>query len=96
MDELERAGETVRAVAKTVVARHREVGVLTWALLHQLESEVLYEAARTGDHNKTVLNMLRAPSAMAYPKNDEAASLAGHGFVPIVFGEIVKAWIRVH
>ena len=96
MDDLARAEAAVSAITQAVVARHRTVGALTWALLHQLEAEILAEAARSGEHPEKVLQMLRAPKAMAYPVDDAAASFAGHGFVPIIFGNIIGAWNHLH
>lgn len=96
MNELRAATEAVREVVREVVLRHRVAGVLTWALLHELELEVLKEAAQGGEHRATILNMLRAPAAMGYPMDHQPASFRGHGLVPIVFGEIVKEWHHVH
>jgi hypothetical protein len=41
MDDFRTAAEAVRVITAGVVARHREARVLTWALLHQIEAEVL-------------------------------------------------------
>jgi len=43
LDELSVANEHVQEVVPTVVSRHRFAGVLTWALLHEIEGEVLAE-----------------------------------------------------
>ncbi len=64
--------------------------------LHKIEGEVLAEVAATGNHSKRILDMIRAPAALDYPKDDRPASFVGHDFVPIVFGAIEDAWRRVN
>lgn len=95
MEPLFAAEAAVRAMVPNVVRRHRAEGILTWALLHRIEAEVLAEVAATGKHNKRFLEMLRAPEALRYPTDDRAVSFEGHEFVPIVFGAIEEAWRSV-
>ena len=66
MDVLFAADAAVKEAVPAVVLRHREAGVLTWALLHQIESEVLAEVAATGKHSARMLDMLRAPAVLDY------------------------------
>lgn len=96
MDVLFAAEAAVKEAVPAVVQRHRSAGVLTWAVLHRIESEVLADVASTGKHSKRILEMLRAPAAFNYPNDDRPASFEGHGFVPIVFGAIDEAWRRVN
>ena len=96
MEALFAADAAVKEAVPAVVLRHRTAGVLTWALLHQIESEVLADVAATGKFNPRILNMLRAPAALDYPKDDRAVSFDGHDFVPPVFGAIDDAWRRVN
>ncbi|OLL27581.1 DUF2471 domain-containing protein [Burkholderia sp. SRS-W-2-2016] len=96
MDVLFAALETVKKAVPAVVQRHREAGVLTWALLHRIESESLAEASGTGKHSSQILNMLRAPEALDYPKDERPVSFEGHDFVPPVLGAIDEAWRRVN
>jgi hypothetical protein len=96
MDVLFAAEAAVQEAVPAVVQRHRSAGVLTWHLLHQIESEVLAEVAATGKHSRRILDMLRAPAALGYPKDDRSALFEGHDFVPIVFGAIADAWRRVN
>nr|WP_207002327.1 DUF2471 family protein [Trinickia mobilis] len=96
MDVLFAADAAVKEVVPGVVLRHRSAGVLTWVLLHRIESEVLAEVAATGKHSTRMLNMLRVPAALDYPKDDRPASFEGHDFVPVVFGAIIDAWRRVN
>eukprot|EP01034_Spumella_vulgaris_P038769 gene38769-47882_t len=96
MDEILAARTTVEGTATCVVFRHRDAGVLTWALLHQIEREVLMEVAAAGQHCAQVLAMLRAPTEMGYPSDDRPVSFLGHEFIPIAFNAIVEAWSRVH
>lgn len=96
MDVLFSANAAVKEVVPTVVQRHGAAGVLTWALFHEIEVEVLAEVAATGKHSTRILDMLRAPAALEYPKDDRPVSFEGHDFVPIVFGAIDDAWRRIH
>jgi hypothetical protein len=96
MDMLFAALETVKEGVPAVVLRHRAAGILTWALLHTIESEVLAEISATGKHSVQMLNMLRAPAALDYPKDERPVSFEGHDFIPPVFGAISDAWQRVN
>jgi hypothetical protein len=78
MDVLFSANAAVKEAVPAVVRRHRAAGVLTWTLLHQIESEVLAEVAATGKHSARLLDMLRAPAALDYPKDDRPVSFEGH------------------
>jgi hypothetical protein len=95
MDALFAADAAVREAVPAVVRRHRSGGLLTWALIHTIETEVLADVAATGKYSKRILDMIRAPAALEYPKDERPASFEGHGFVPIVFGAIEDAWRRV-
>jgi len=57
---LDRAEEAIKEMVPVVVGRHRGAGILTWRLLHQIESEVLDELAATGEHSQQMLGMLRS------------------------------------
>lgn len=96
MDVLFAARAAIREAVPAVVQRHRSAGVLTWALLHEIEAEVLAEVAATGSHNTRILDMIRAPAALEYPKDDRPVSFEGRDFVPIVFGAIEDAWRQVN
>jgi hypothetical protein len=96
MDVLFAAEAAVREAVPAVVQRYRSEGVLTWALLHTIESEVLADVAASGKHSKRILDMIRAPAALDYPKDERPASFEGHDFKPIVFGAIEDAWRRVN
>ncbi|MGF6781633.1 DUF2471 family protein [Paraburkholderia sp. GAS334] len=75
MDVLFAVDAAVKEAIPTVVLRHRAAGVLTWALLHLIESEVLAEVAATGKHSARMLNMLRAPAVLGYPEGRSAGVL---------------------
>ena len=96
MDELSRADEEVREIVPAIVSRHRSVGILTWALLHEIESEVLALLTAEGNYSKHVLNMMRAPKVMGYPTDNREVSFKGHGAVSLIFSAIEKAWNKVH
>ncbi|SAK70276.1 hypothetical protein AWB82_04205 [Caballeronia glebae] len=95
MDQLLAADAAVKEAVPALVNRYRVAGVLTWAILHQIEADVLAEVAATGEHSHRVLNMLRASPALEYPKDDRPVSFEGHDFVPPVFGAVDDAWRRV-
>lgn len=92
---LDSAEDAIKQAVPAVVRRHRGAGVLTWGLLHQIESEVLADVAATGLHSRQLLTMLRSSHHMGYPKDDSEVSLEGHEVVPVVFGEVVRAWSMV-
>ena len=94
--ELTAADEAAGRVVREIVMRHRCSGVLTWALLHQIEGEVLAELKAGGEHSASALNMLRAAPVLSYPNNDRPASFSNAGIVPIIFGQIEEAWNFLH
>ena len=96
MEELLEAAKAVNEIAPEVVFRHRSAGVLTWALAHKLEREVLDELTARGDYSDSTISMLRTSKALGYPEDDRPASFAGHGITPIVLGAIEKLWNRLH
>ena len=95
MDELMDLDEAVREVAPEFVGRYRSSGVLTWALLHRIESEIVDALAASG-HSRVALNMIRSARVMNYPRDDSPASFKGSELMPIVFSEIERAWNLVH
>jgi hypothetical protein len=48
LDSMIAADAAVREALPAIVGRYRSAGVLTWALLHQIEAEVLADLASTG------------------------------------------------
>lgn len=96
LEGLQAASTAVEHAAHEVVPRHREAGILTWALLHRIASEVLAEVAATGAHDRQILGMLRIPEEMPYPKDDRPTCFDGHTLLPTVFIAIEAAWRRVH
>lgn len=61
MDALFSANAAVQQVVPAVVQRYRAAGVLTRALLHNIEAEVFAQVAATGKYSMRILDMLRAP-----------------------------------
>jgi hypothetical protein len=96
MDALYAADAGLKKAVPAAVLRHRSAGVLTWALIHEIELEVLTEVASSGKHSNRMLGMLRASPAMGYPKDDRPVSFEGHDVVPSVFGVIYAEWNRVN
>ena len=96
MNELDSAVAAVQEALPLLIHRHRSSGILTWALLHQIEREVLEDVESDGDHHPQVLRMLRSIPAMGYPNDDRLASFEGHGAISSAFSMIFKAWQRVH
>lgn len=95
-DELTEADEAAARIVPEVVMRYRDSGILTWALLHQIEDDVLAELKASGEHSAWTLNMLRAAPVLSYPKDNRPVSFSGAGIVPIIFGQIEEAWNLVH
>jgi hypothetical protein len=89
------ANQAAIEVVPGIVRRHRSQGILTWRLLHQIEGEVVTELAASGRYNPRMLDMLRSPSALDYPKDERPVSFEGHDFVPGIFTAIHDAWRQV-
>lgn len=96
MDALYASDADLKNAVPSAVQRHRTAGTLTWALIHQFESEVLAEVSSTGKHSARLLGMLRASPAMGYPKDDRPVSFEGHDVVPSLFGAIYAEWNRAN
>lgn len=94
--EIDAAAAAVKKAVPAVVMRYRELGTLTWALLHRIEDEVLDELKASGEHLDCTLRMIRSSPVLRYPKDDRPASFDGHTLVPAVFGQIEKVWKFVH
>ncbi len=92
MEEMLAAQAAVREAAPAVVNRHRRAGVLTWALLHRIESELIASVAASRQHKKRVLDMLRSAWPNTYPEDERAVSFEGHDVVPFAFTVIEEAW----
>lgn len=95
-DELTAAGEAAGRAVPAIVLRYRCSGVLTWALLHRMEGEVLADLESGGEHPAWALNMIRAAAVLGYPNDDRPASFSDAAIVPIIFGQIEEAWNLVH
>lgn len=91
-DEFDAVDAAVKKAVPTVVMRYRELGTLTWALLHRIEGEVLDEIKASGEHLDSTLRMIRSSPLFGYPKDDRPVSLDGHDVVPVIFGQIEKVW----
>ena len=96
MQLLSNVDEVLDQVVPEVVSRHRDAGILTWTLIHRIESEILEEVVESGQLSPTVAKMIKSHEAFRYPKDDRAVSFEGPGLMPIVFGAIQDAWGRVH
>ncbi|MGC2042047.1 DUF2471 family protein [Paraburkholderia caledonica] len=94
MDTLIAADAAVREALPTIVGKYRPAGVLTWALLHEIEADVLAHLASTGRHRKRVLDLIRAPASLDYPRDERPACFEGCDLVPVVFQAIQEAWRR--
>lgn len=95
-DDLDAAGEAAKRAVPGVVLRHRSSGTLTWALLHQMEAEVLAELVASGEHPAVVLQMIRSAPVFGYPVDDRPVSFGGASVVPVIFGQIEEVWNWVH
>ena len=96
LEDLDAADEAARRLVPRVVMRYREAGVLTWALMHQIEDEVLAELDATGAHPKATLSMIRSSPVFGYPRDERPASFGDASVVPSIFLQIEKAWNLVH
>lgn len=96
MFAMDKAFQAIREIVPTVVARHRKRGTLTWALLHQIESEVVDFAVKIDDQDKDILRMMMASPMLGYPNNEQPASFDGHEVVPPIMNAIERIWRRTH
>jgi hypothetical protein len=96
LEDLDAADEAARHAVPNVVRRYRESGVLTWALMHQIEAEVLGELEATGVHPRAALSMIRSSPVWGYPRDDRPVSFGNATVMPIIFRQIEEAWNFVH
>jgi hypothetical protein len=96
LEDLDAADEAARKIVPRAVMRYREAGVLTWALMHQIEAEVLGELEATGVHPRAALSMIRSSPVWGYPRDDRPVSFGSASAVPAIFLQIERAWRRVH
>lgn len=95
-DELTAAEDAAGHAVAEIVMQHRTSGILTWALLHQIEEEVVAKLKARGKHSGMMLNMIRAAPMFGYPKDDRPVSFANSSVIPVIFGQIEDAWKVVH
>jgi hypothetical protein len=94
MDSMIAADAAIRQALPAIVGKYRPAGVLTWALLHEIEADVLTHLASAGQHPKRILDLLRAPASLDYPRDERPASFEGRDLVPVVFQAIEEVWRR--
>ncbi|WP_454754694.1 DUF2471 family protein [Cupriavidus necator] len=96
MDPIQAAESAIVQATPAIVAKHRAAGILTWKLIHQIETEVMHEVGQSGKHAPNLLRMLKASPFLSYPKDDTPADFSGSEVVPITFSAIQDAWKRVN
>ncbi|MBT2793606.1 DUF2471 domain-containing protein [Paraburkholderia strydomiana] len=94
MDSMIAADAAVREALPAIVGKYRSSGVLTWALLHEIEADVMAHLASTGQHRKRVLDLIRAPVRVDYPEDERPVSFEGCDLVSVVFQAIEEVWRR--
>jgi len=95
-DMLNAADEAAGRLVPEVVMRHRSAGILTWALMHQMEREVLEELEANGGHSALILNMIRSAPSFGYPRDERPVSFSDSSVAPVIFLHVEKAWRMVH
>lgn len=96
LEDLDAVDEAARQVVPGVVMRYRESSILTWALVHQIEAEVLDVLEATGVHPRAALSMIRSSPVFRYPQDERPASFGNASAVPAIFLQIERVWNRVH
>jgi len=96
MDSIQAAEAAIIQATPAIVAKHRDAGILTWKLIHQIENEVMHQVGQSGKHAPNLLRMLKASPFLGYPKADTPADFSGSEAVPITFSAIHDAWNRVN
>jgi hypothetical protein len=94
MDSMIAADAAVRDALPAILGRYRSASVLSWALPHEIEADVLAHLASTGDHSKRVIDLIRAPATWDYRGDERPASFAGCDVAPVVFRAIEQTWRR--
>jgi hypothetical protein len=95
-DEVNMASDAAVRKVREVVQRHRSVGILTWALMHQIEDEVVAELKAGGEHPSWALNMMRSLPVFGYQTDDRPVSFSEDSVAPLIFSKINDAWNLVH
>lgn len=95
-DELDDVSEAARRAVPPVVAKYREMGTLTWALLHHMEDEVMAGLEASEEHSRSTLRMIKSSSLFRYPKDDSPVSFGNSNAIPLIFSQIEKLWKFVH
>jgi hypothetical protein len=89
--------ERLKLAVDSIVERHRTAGqVLTWELVHKIESEALKTLQQAGDLEPRYIRMVRSSSWGYVPKIDEPADLKSHKSLPIALTMIERAYHTSH
>ncbi|WP_019140463.1 DUF2471 family protein [Noviherbaspirillum massiliense] len=89
--------ERLNLAVNSIVERHRTDGkVLTWQLVHEIESEALATLEQAGDLDRKYIRMMRSSRWGYVPKVDEPADLKRHKALPEALVMIRAAYQRTH
>ncbi|MFM0140138.1 DUF2471 domain-containing protein [Caballeronia grimmiae] len=93
MDAMIALDTAIRDALPDTVARYRSASVLTRALLHEIEADLLKQLAITGHHSKWVPELIRTTPLFDDP-NDEGPAIEEYGKASMVCQAIEQAWRR--
>ncbi|RJF96464.1 DUF2471 family protein [Noviherbaspirillum cavernae] len=89
--------ERLALAVNTIVERHRTAGdVLTWRLVHQIESEALDMLMQSRDLDVEYIRMVRSSRWGYVPRVDEPADLETHDELPVALTLIQHAYHTSH
>jgi len=89
--------ERLTLAVNTIVERHRTTGqVLTWRLLHEIETEALKKLEEAGDLDIKYIHMMRSSRWGSIPKVDLPADLKGYKALPVALTMISYAYSTSH
>lgn len=89
--------ERLHLAVTRIVERHRTAGrVLTWRLVHEIESEAVRSLEEAGDLDGRYIRMMRFSRWGYVPDDDEPAELDGHDALPDALSMIQHAYMTSH
>ncbi|HJW57353.1 MAG TPA: hypothetical protein VJ577_18985 [Burkholderiaceae bacterium] len=89
--------ERLALAVNTIVERHRTDGrILTWRLVHEIESEALKKLEQAGDLDIKYIRMMRSSRWGSVPRVDQPADLQSHQALPVALTLIRHAYHTSH
>jgi hypothetical protein len=94
VDSLLLAEGAVREALPAIVRRYRADHVLTWAVLHEIDTEVRFLLTSSGKHNPRIVNLICGSAQSNYPKSNRPVSIQDLGLVTMSLQATIRAWYQ--